>query len=233
MTTVVILAGGLATRLRPVTETIPKSLIEVHGEPFIAHQLRMLKKNNIQRVVMCIGYLGDKIIDYVSDGSEFGLQVVYSFDGQKLLGTAGAIKQALPLIENHFYVLYGDSYLPCEYNHIMSAFLKSRKKSLMTVFRNQGQWDQSNVEFENGIILSYDKKNKTNRMHYIDYGLGVFNHHAFEHLLSAQAYDLADLYQDLLAQDQLAAYEVKNRFYEVGSFTGIKELENYLSDRSY
>lgn len=229
---VVILAGGLATRLRPITEKIPKSLVDINGEPFIAHQLRLLTKHGIKQVVMCIGYLGEMVRDYLGDGSQFGLNVTYSFDGPKLLGTAGAIKQALPMLHNeNFFVLYGDSYLPCDYAAVQQTFIDSHKKSLMTVFRNQGQWDKSNVEFANGEILIYDKQQKTNRMHYIDYGLGIFNKKAFEHVPENQDYDLALLYQELLRSKQLAAHEVTQRFYEVGSFAGITELGYYLAEQ--
>jgi len=172
---VVILAGGLATRLRPLTETIPKSLVNINGEPFIVHQLRLLQRNGIKKVVMCIGYLGEQIIARIGDGSEFDLQVSYVFDGPKLLGTAGAIKKALPELPEHFFVLYGDSYLPCDYAAVQKSFLNCRKQALMTVFKNNGQWDSSNVEFKFGQIINYDKKNKTDRMHYIDYGLGILS----------------------------------------------------------
>lgn len=225
---VVILAGGLATRLRPLTQTIPKSLVEVHGEPFIAHQLRLLQKNGIRQVVVCIGYLGEQIVDFVGNGTQFGLDVSYSFDGPTLLGTAGAIKQALTLLDNDFFVLYGDSYLSCDYTSVQSAFINSQKYALMTVFRNVGQWDKSNVEFSRGEILMYDKKNQTEQMHYIDYGLGVFKKKTFEIVLDKNPYDLAELYQELLTQKQLGAFEIKHRFYEVGSFSGIKEFEEFL-----
>lgn len=225
---VVILAGGLATRLRPVTETIPKSLVEINNEPFIAHQLRLLKSNGIQKVVLCIGYLGDMIMDYVSDGTKFGLSVTYSFDGPKLLGTGGAIKKALPLLEEHFFVLYGDSYLPCSYAQVQHAFIKQKKLGLMTVFKNQGQWDKSNVEFKNDKIIVYDKVHQTTNMHYIDYGLGVLTQQAFDHVPNNQDYDLATLYKYLLTENQLAGFEVYERFYESGSFAGIEELGYYL-----
>lgn len=226
---VIILAGGLATRLHPVTKTIPKSLIEIQGEPFIAHQLRLLRKQGITEVIMCIGFLGEQIIDYVGDGHLFNLQVRYVTDGPVLLGTGGAIKKALPYIQDAFFVLYGDSYLPCDYKAAQNAFLVSHKLALMTIFRNQGQWDTSNVEFSQGVLRAYDKINRNSRMHYIDYGLGLFHKNAFLGLPDNEAYDLATLYQELLQQNELACFEVKQRFYEVGSFTGIEELNHYLA----
>ncbi|MHB1949736.1 MAG: nucleotidyltransferase family protein [Gammaproteobacteria bacterium] len=226
---IVILAGGLATRLRPLTETIPKALIDINGEPFIAHQLRLLRNNGIKEVTLCLGYLGEMVEEYVGHGHQFGVNVTYSFDGPKLLGTAGAIKQALPLLGENFFVLYGDSYLTCDYAAVQTTFIASQKTALMTVFRNLGQWDKSNVEFANGNILVYDKTQQTDRMHHIDYGLGIFNQSAFTHIAANQIYDLALLYQDLLRNQQLAAHEVTERFYEVGSFAGINELSVYLN----
>lgn len=226
---VVILAGGLATRLRPLTETIPKSMIEVNHEPFVAHQLRLLKKNNITHVVMCVGYLANQIQNYVGDGRQFGLRVDFVEDGEKLLGTGGAIKKALPLLSNDFFVLYGDSYLPCDFRSVQALYETAHKLGLMTVFHNRGLWDTSNVEYQAGQILAYDKVNRTDRMQHIDYGLGIFSKSAFEQVPDNEAYNLSDLYQLLLQQNNLAAYEVKQRFYEIGSFAGINELSNVLN----
>jgi len=224
MLPVAILAGGLATRLRPITDRIPKSLVEINGEPFIAHQLRLLRLRGVGRIVLCLGYLGESIRQFVGDGRAFDLAVEYSFDGPDLLGTAGAIRHALPLLGSAFFVLYGDSWLPCDYAAVESAFIQNGKTGLMTVFRNDGQGDASNVEFAGGHILAYDKKNRTPRMRYIDYGLGVFKRQAFDDLAAASVYDLAALYQDLLARDDLAALEMKERFYEIGSAAGIEAL---------
>lgn len=226
---VVILAGGLATRLHPLTTTIPKSLVEIHGEPFITHQLRLLQQNGIKKIVMCIGHLGEQIIEKIGDGTSLGLNISYVKDGSQLLGTAGAIKQALSHLPDHFFVLYGDSYLSCHYSAIQKAFLKSRKQALMTVFKNQDQWDHSNVEFKYGQILQYDKKNRTSRMHHIDYGLGIFSKQVFSFIPDKMEYDLSLIYQTLVVQQELAAFEVTERFYEVGSFTGITELEAHLA----
>jgi NDP-sugar pyrophosphorylase family protein len=228
---VAILAGGLARRLQPVTETIPKALVDVNGEPFIAHQLRLLHTNGVDRVVVCAGYLGEMIQDCVGDGGRFGLQVEFSFDGPRLLGTAGAVKQALPLLGEAFFVLYGDTYLSCDYRAVQTEFERSGRLALMTVFRNENRWDRSNVEFVNGRILAYDKEKRTPRMQHIDYGLGVFNHSAFEVVPRDQPYDLATLYRSLLTQGQLAAYEVDQRFYEIGTFEGLEETRRHLAVR--
>jgi NDP-sugar pyrophosphorylase family protein len=229
---IVILAGGLATRLRPLTSTLPKALVDINGEPFIAHQLKLLAKNGIREVVMCLGYLGEQIVDVVGDGSQFGLKVSYSFDGEKLLGTAGAIKKALPLLSESFFVVYGDSYLPCNYAAIQAAFLQSQQAALMTVFHNLGQWDTSNIEFADGKILVYDKQQRTPRMLHIDYGLTIFKKSVFDQVPDNEACDLVPVYQTLLAHQQLGAYEVRERFYENGSHAGIMELITYLSKES-
>jgi len=225
---VAILAGGLATRLRPLTETIPKSLIEINGEPFLWHQLRLLRENGVSRVVLCVSHLGERVQESAGDGREFGLHIDYSFDGSILLGTAGALKRAQSLLGENFFVLYGDSYLPIDMGAVEAAFLASGKTGLMTVYSNQGQWDTSNVEFAGGRIVAYDKKLRTERMRHIDYGLGVFQTAALDRVPVGKAWDLATLYQDLLNSGELAAFEATNRFYEIGSFSGIEELSSYL-----
>lgn len=225
---VVILSGGLATRLKPISQSIPKALIEINGEPFIHHQLHLLASQGIKNVLLCVGYLGEMIEQTIGSGKTLGLNVNYSYDGEHLLGTAGAIKKALPLLSESFFVLYGDSYLTCDFHAIQKTYQIEMKQGLMTIFRNNGLWDTSNVEFENGQILAYDKKNLTPSMHYIDYGLGILNKAAFAFIADNEKYDLAILYQQLLQHKQLAAHEVKQRFFEVGSFAGIKELENHL-----
>jgi NDP-sugar pyrophosphorylase family protein len=226
---VVILAGGLGTRLGGITKTIPKALVDVNGEPFLAHQLRLLRANGIDRVVMCISHLGEMIREYAGDGSAFGVRLDYSFDGPVLRGTAGAIRNALPLLDESFFVLYGDSYLPCDFRAVETVFAGSGKQGLMTVFRNEGQWDASNVEFADGTILAYDKKIRTPRMRFIDYGLGVFRRTAFQELPPDGSHDLAQLYQDLLSRKELAACEISQRFYEIGSVEGLNELSRYLA----
>ena len=222
---VAILAGGLGTRLYPLTERLPKALIEINGEPFLAHQLRLLRARGIKRVVLCIGQYGERIREYAGDGARFGLEIDYSPDGPALLGTAGAVRHALPLLGDAFFVMYGDSYLPCSYRDVEQAFRVAGQPGLMTVYRNEGRWDTSNVEFDGGRIVAYDKKNRTARMQHIDYGLGVFSRAAFQ---DTQHADLAEVYRDLLHRNGLAALEVHERFYEIGSFEGIAELGRHL-----
>jgi len=230
MLPIAILAGGLGTRLYPLTERIPKALVELNGEPFLAHQLRLLRARGIERVVLCTGQHGERVREYAGDGARFGLAIDYSPDGPTLLGTAGAVRKALPLLGEEFFVVYGDSYLPCSYHDVEQAFHAAGQPGLMTVYRNEGRWDTSNVEFAagrpKGRIVAYDKKNRTPRMQHIDYGLGVFSRAAFE---GAPHSDLAEVYRDLLRRGELAAFEVHERFYEVGSFAGIAELSRHLA----
>ena len=226
-----ILCGGLATRLRPVTEKIPKSLIPIQGEPFIAHQLRLLRSRGLTRVVLCCGHLGEMIQDFVGDGSGFGLEVSYSFDGTPLLGTGGAVRKALLYLDKSFFVLYGDSYLKCNYQSIAASFHAANTLGLMTIYRNEGRFDVSNVEADKGLIVRYDKRNRSAGMQHIDYGLGVFSSTVFEAIPTGEVRDLAEIYQDLVGTGELAAYEVEERFYEIGSELGIRDLEQYLAKR--
>jgi MurNAc alpha-1-phosphate uridylyltransferase len=224
---VAILAGGLGTRLRPHTETAPKAMIDINGQPFIAHQIGLLKKAGIGRVVVCIGHLGEMIRAFVGNGRRFGLDVGYSSDGPTLLGTAGAIRNALPLLGDRFFVLYGDSYLPCDYQAVEGAFLESGQPGLMTVFRNRSRWEKSNVVFGDGRILVYDKRITAPGMEHVDYGLNAFHHSAFS-TNTLDAEDLGAIFQGLVEQHRLVGFEVKERFYEVGSWEGIRNLQAYL-----
>lgn len=228
---VAILAGGLATRLRPITEKIPKSLVPVAGRPFLAHQLEMLYARGVRRAVLCIGHLGEMIERDFGDGRAYGVHLEYSFDGPKLLGTGGALKRALPRLGAEFFVLYGDSYLPIEYQPVAECFRQSGQAGLMTVYRNEGLYDTSNVVFRNGIIEVYDKKHRLPEMRHIDYGLSLFQASVFDDYAADQAFDLAEVMGRLVREKQLAGYEVTQRFYEMGSPSGLAELETLLSSK--
>jgi NDP-sugar pyrophosphorylase family protein len=218
----------MATRLRPITEKIPKLLVEVAGEPFFSHQIRLLKQAGLTRLVLCVGYLGEKIVELYGDGSKWGVSIEYAFDGPKLLGTGGALIAALPKLGGAFYVLYGDSYLPVDYQAVGDFFLKSGRLGLMTVFENRGQYDASNVWFEHGEIKVYDKKARLPQMRHIDYGLGAFHAAAFDGFSRDAVVDLAGVQKSLVGRRQLAGYEIKQRFYEIGSHEGLQELDQLL-----
>jgi NDP-sugar pyrophosphorylase family protein len=229
---VVILAGGLATRLWPLTEKKPKALVEVAGRPFLEHQLDLLKQNAITEVILCLGYLGEMIEQRYRDGEALGIRIRYSFDGPKLLGTGGAIKRALGLLPDTFFVLYGDSYLPVDYQAVAAAYRETGKPALMTVYANSDAWDTSNVWFEHGRIRLYSKREKLPEMRYIDYGLMICARQIFDHSRSDIPFDLADPLEKLSREGELAGYEMHQRFYEIGSPAGLAEFDQLLSDRS-
>jgi N-acetyl-alpha-D-muramate 1-phosphate uridylyltransferase len=229
---VVILAGGLATRLRPLTEKIPKALVEVAGRPFLEHQIELLKSNSIVEVVLCVGYLGEMIEQRYGDGEVLGVRLRYSFDGPKLLGTGGATKKASATLTGSFFVLYGDSYLNIRYQAVAAAFHEAGKPALMTVYANADAWDTSNVWFDNGRIRLYSKREKRHEMRHIDYGLIVCTREIFDDSPSDVPFDLAENLEDLSRKGELAGYEVSERFYEVGSRAGLAELDQLLTVRS-
>jgi N-acetyl-alpha-D-muramate 1-phosphate uridylyltransferase len=231
MLPVAILAGGIATRLRPISLTTPKALVEVAGRPFIAHQLARLRAAGVRRVVLCVAHLAEQIEAVVGDGRAFGLDVAYSHDGGQPLGTGGALRHALSKLGERFIVLYGDSYLTCDYEDVARAFVASGKLGLMTVFHNQGRFDTSNVRFIGGEILVYDKTPGRSDMNHIDYGLGALHADALAGYPAGERLDLAAVYQQLLARRQLAGYEVAERFYEIGSPAGLEETRRYLESQ--
>jgi len=205
-------------------------MLVLSGKPFILHQIELLKKNHITRAVICTGHLGEQIKNFLKDGKEYGISIDYSFDGDKLLGTGGALKKALPLLGDIFFVMYGDSYLPTDFRVILDYFLSHDKMGLMTVYKNENLWDKSNIIYSEGKIIKYDKKALTPEMKYIDYGLGILRKEAFQNITENEVLDLADLYKDLIFQEEMLGYEVKERFYETGSTAGLKETGRYLNN---
>jgi len=226
---VVILAGGLAKRMRPLTETVPKSLLPVAGRPFLDWQLDLLKENGIQKVVICAGYLGSQIEDYVS-GRDYGMEILFSFDGECPLGTGGAVKKAVAKAGEAFFVLYGDSYLRIDFEKVEYSWRVSDKAALMTVFENDNRWDASNVQYVDGKILCYSKLKSNGTMHYIDYGLGILTAASLQNY--GRIFDLADVYSDLAKNGGLAGYEADKRFYEIGTRNGWKKLEERMANKN-
>jgi len=229
---VAILAGGLATRLRPITSTIPKAMVEIAGQPFIDHQLALLHRNGIRKVVLCLGHLGEQVQRHVQDGSRFGLSVRYSHDGERLLGTGGALRRALPLLGEVFWVLYGDSYLDFDYRAVLRAFAESGALGLMTAIRNANAWDRSNLVFCAGKPVLYSKRQQTPEMQHIDYGASLLRREAIERLPVEQPSDLADLFSALVEEGRMAGYEMAERFFEIGSPQGLAETSAYLLARA-
>lgn len=227
-----LLAGGRAMRLGAVAERTPKSLLEVAGEPFVAHQLRLIAQQGVTDVVMCCGHLGQMIADFVGDGAQFGCRVRYSYDWPEPLGTGGAIARALPMLGPRFWVMYGDSYLTAEFAPALRAFEESGAAALMTVFRNEGRWDTSNVEFADGKIVRYSKQERTAGMRHIDYGLGIYSAEAFVGWRVLRAFDLSVVQSELITLGAMAGFEVRERFYEIGSPNGLAETQAFLRGRA-
>ena len=228
MLPVAILAGGLAKRLRPITNTVPKAIVEISGKPFIFHQLSYLRKQGIKKVVICTGYLGKMIEDQVGNGSRFDMKVFYSSDGSKLLGTGGAIKKALPILGNKFFILYGDTFLPIRFNFVEQEYLSNNLLALMTVLKNNSKWDKSNVLFKNNKLIQYNKKKPSNNMKYIDYGLSAVSAKIFDSYSNQSFFDLSEVFEKLSLNNQLGGFRVYKRFYEIGNPRGFIETEKYL-----
>lgn len=230
-----ILAGGLATRLRPITEKVPKSMIRIKDRPFLSYQIDLLRKYGVLEIVLCVGYLGEQIEEYFGDGRKFGVRIKYSYEREQLLGTAGATRNAIGLLGDGFFVLYGDSYLDVDYGLIGRYFLTAGLPLLLTVFKNHNNWDKSNIVFKDGVVKLYDKKHQIPQMEYIDYGLAVLSKKVVADVPQGKPADLADLYKKLAAENKVAGLEVHNRFYEIGSMGGLKEFEELLrgGTRSY
>jgi N-acetyl-alpha-D-muramate 1-phosphate uridylyltransferase len=230
-----ILCGGLATRLGPITRTIPKAMLEVAGRPFIDHQLFLLRRNGFGRVVLCLGHLGAQIESHLGDGRRFGLRIDYSHDGDQLAGTGGALRRAADLLGETFWVLYGDSYMDIHYAEVLAEFAaRPANLALMTVLRNDDRWDRSNAAFESGRVMRYNKRpaNRTPAMRYVDYGVGLLRREALLRMPTDRAFDLADLYSALADEGRLAGHEVFTRFFEIGTPQSLEETRAYLLAQS-
>jgi NDP-sugar pyrophosphorylase family protein len=228
MPSIAVLAGGLAMRMRPLTQQLPKALLEVAGEPFIAHQLRLFAREGISDAKLLVGYGWEQIERFVGDGSRFGVKVDYVVDGPTLLGTGGAVRHALDRLGGEFLVTYGDSWLDAPYAPVVEAFHASGRPALMCVFRNENRWGASNVHFDNGVIRYYSKKVRRPEMHHIDWGLGLLRASTVATRPMGRPWDLAELYEELSLSGDLAGYEMTSRFYEIGSFEGLAETNRLL-----
>jgi NDP-sugar pyrophosphorylase family protein len=228
MPPIAVLAGGLAKRMRPLTDPLPKALLEVAGEPFLAHQLRLFARQGIANVKLLVGYRWEQVRAFAGDGSRFGVQVDYIVDGPRLFGTGGAIRRALDRLGPEFLVTYGDTWLDSHYDAVVEAFRASGLQALMCVFHNEDRWDASNVVFEDGAIRLYSKRQRLPDMRYIDWGLGMLSATALEARPSDEPWDLSELYEELSGAGQLAGYEVSQRFYEIGSPEGLAETDRLL-----
>jgi NDP-sugar pyrophosphorylase family protein len=222
-----ILAGGLGSRLGETVRDIPKPLLEVAGEPFLLHQLRLLSRHGARDVVLCVGYLGERIVERIGP-ERFGIRIAYSHDGPAPIGTLGAVRKALPLLGRRFLVLYGDTYLRLDYAAADRSWADRGLPAMMTVLRNEGRWDTSNVRFDGGLVAAYDKHRPDASMEWIDYGLGGFEAGALDSV-EPDVTDLSDLYHRLAASRRLFGFEATERFYEIGTPAALAETERFLT----
>ena len=226
-----ILCGGIGSRMSHITNR-PKSLIKIDGKPFIFHQLDLLNERGFNKVILCINHLGSMIRDVV--GNQYkNIEIKYSTDPEGVpAGTAGAVRNALSLLGSSFFVMYGDSYLPIDYQRLQAFFLtysyEYQNICMITINKNNNKFDKSNIEYKDGRILRYEKTKKMeSKMEYIDYGVSAFNKNAFQRLGNGN-HDLSEVYKNLLAKNLLIGYEIKSRFYEIGSPEGLKDFEEYI-----
>lgn len=225
----VILAGGLGTRMKPLTEAIPKAMVPVNGRPFLDYQLGLLRHEGIRDIVLCVGHLADQIESYVGDGARFGLKVSYSEERDGLLGTAGALKQAEPLLADRFFVINGDSYLLLDYRAVMAYARCLGCLGLMVVYHNRNQIGPSNVALEGSFVSIYDKEGRSPGLEYIDFGATVLRKEALALLPAGVPVSQGELCQMLIDRRQLAALRTPQRFYEVGSPRGLHEFQEVVA----
>ncbi len=225
---VVILAGGLATRLRPLTEKIPKSMIRINEKPFLEYQIELLKKNNLTDILLCAGYLGGQIKDYFGDGEKFGVRLEYSEEKEELLGTGGALKKTESLLEDEFFVMYGDSYLILDYQEIADYFRKFNRLGLMVVYKNYNKFDKSNVVVKNGFVKVYNKRDSSPEMVYIDEGISILKKEILSDFPPHTSFSLDRIFQRLISKKELLAFETKQRFYEIGSPQGLSDFKKLI-----
>ena len=223
---VIIIAGGLGTRLGQLTLNQPKSMIQILGKPFIEYQFDLLTKGSVTDVVLCLGYQGKQIVDYCGDGRKFGVNLRYSFE-DKPLDTAGAIKLAEPLLKDYFFTLYGDSYVFIDFKDMLSSIRKGNKIGAMSVFQNQDRFDKSNTAVVDGRVTFYSKEQRAN-LKYIDYGVNLFRKEVLKLIPNGEPYSMGTLFNQLIGRQELLAYEVKKRFFEIGSVNGLTEFTEYV-----
>lgn len=227
---IAILAGGLATRLGKISEVTPKSMVEIHGTPFIDFQLRNLVAQGITRVVLCVGHKSASIEDFVGNGSRYGISVQYSHDGPFKLGTGGALQNALPYLGEKFLVTYGDSYLRADIRSLTETHLANENQATMTIFRNDGKYDSSNVQIVSSTNINYSK-GASKDFKYIDYGLSIISAHDFSNFIRNAPWELSEYFEEISIQNELGYLTAKDRFYEIGSISGLADFRSHIDSR--
>ena len=225
----VILAGGLGTRLGPLTSSVPKPMVIVHGRPFLEYELALLARNGITDVLLCVGYLGEQLVRYFGSGDHLGIRIKYSRDGEQLLGPIGALKNAEPLLDDAFFVLYGDAYLRLDYQALTDSMLRSGRLGAMAVLHNCHEYGPSDLLVEEGIVKEYDKKHHRRELEWVNFGVSALRRQALQLVKPQQFCDEETFYGQLIAQRQLTAFEVKDRFYEIGNPAGLEQFRQFIA----
>jgi NDP-sugar pyrophosphorylase family protein len=228
--TVIILAGGKGKRIKKFTTKKPKPLVEIFNKPFIEYQIDLIKKQKYKKIIISVGHYGNQIINFLKKKKFKDLNITFSKDGQKALGTGGALKKIFKNNKGNFIILYGDSYLPIDLEKVQTKFIHSKKDALLTIYKNQNRFDKSNIKIKNRKIL-YDKHNPDKSMNYIDYGLSVLKSNVIQNYCKKKKFDLSDVFMKLCLDQKIAYYIVKKRFYEIGSYKGINDFKNYIINK--
>ena len=219
-----ILCGGLATRLGVLAKNIPKSMIDIEGKPFLQYQIENLRKNSIKDIVLCVGHLSEKIENYFRDGSKFGVNIKYSYDGDKPLGPIGAVKKAEEFLEDVFFIMYGDSYLSVDFQKVYSFFTQNKKQALMVIYKNYDKYDKSNISVQNNIVTGYGE----NGAIHIDYGTSLLRKEALNNVPKNTMYTTGEFFSNLIKKNELLAFEAKKRFYHIGTPDSLEEFRNFI-----
>ncbi len=236
----VILAGGLGTRLKEATAKTPKSMVEIAGKPFLQHQIELVRSRGIKRILLLTGHLGEQIESHFGDGSKFGIQLSYSRETEPL-GTAGALKLAEPLLQKRFLMMYGDAFLTLDYGLLWDRQSRSVRQAVMVIFKNDNRWGRSNVVYDLPVVAYFDptpqaqtsehasKLKPHQRFEYIDYGITAVKRELIEAMPAGLKGSMNDVFAELASKRQLDGLEVKERFYEIGSPSGLEDFESYLA----
>ncbi len=227
-----ILAGGLGTRLRPLTENIPKPMVQVAGKPFLDYELRFLLKNGFQKFLICAGYKSKVIEDYFHGGDALKISISYSKEPDQLLGAAGALKNATSLLEPEFMVTYGDSFLRMDYAQFIDDFHSLGKLGTMAVLENHNQFGKSDLKVQNGLVTKYDKSGTDPELTWINFGATLLQKIALEYIPEGRAVGEEEFYGKLIKRNELAAFPTFDRFYEIGTVSGLREFQKFLLENA-
>jgi len=228
---IAIICGGLATRLKKVSKTVPKSMIEINGKPFLQYQIEMLKKQKIKDIVLCVGHLSEKIESYFGNGSKFGVNIKYSYDKDKLLGPIGAVKNAESLLEDEFFIMYGDSYIFVDFKKVYEFYKKQQKLACMVVYKNENKYDKSNLAVEKNMVVAHKDDSKGHDIDYIDYGTSILNKKSLDFIPKNEFFSTEKFFKILILKNELLAYVVKKRFYHIGTPEALEEYRNYIKNQ--